>query len=72
MTPKSGIERRLRISGSLIIAGLMVEIISLMWSHPTAFLLFLLLGGLLLALGIIIYLYSLVAREHPARPGEQS
>ena len=43
------IEKRIRLSGLLLMAGLLVELISLHWSHPTAFLFFLLLGGLLLA-----------------------
>lgn len=54
------IRRRLKLAGALIIAGLAVELVSLFWSRPVAFLVFMLLGGLLLVLGIIIYLYSLV------------
>lgn len=57
------IERRIRQSGVLMIAGLLVELITLRWSHPTAFLFFLLLGGSLMALGILIYLISLVSAE---------
>jgi len=53
-------ERRLQISGLLVITGLIVELATLKWSHPTAFLAFIILGGLLLAAGIIFYLYSLV------------
>ena len=57
------IEKRLRLSGLLLIAGLLVELITLNWSHPTAFLFFLLLGGLLMATGIVTYLFSLVSSE---------
>lgn len=57
------LEKRLRLSGVLLIAGLLVELVSLYWSHPTAFLLFLLLGGLLMAAGIALYLLSLVSAE---------
>jgi hypothetical protein len=57
------IERRIRISGSLLIAGMLVELVTLRWSHPTAFLFFLLLGGALIAMGIIIYLFSIVPSE---------
>lgn len=57
------LEKRLRLSGLLLIAGLLVELVSLYWSHPTAFLLFLLLGGLLMAAGIALYLLSLVSAE---------
>src|SRR5215831_14122527 len=37
--------RDLRISGSLIIAGLLVELLSLIKVHPLAFLSFMFLGG---------------------------
>jgi hypothetical protein len=58
------IERRIRLAGSLLIAGLLVELVTLRWSHPTAFLFFLLLGGALMALGICVYLFSLVSAEN--------
>ena len=58
------IERRIRLAGILLIAGLLVELVTLRWSHPTAFLFFLLLGGALMALGIAIYLFSLVSAEN--------
>ena len=58
---KASIERRLRISSILIGLGLLIELGSLLWSHPTAFLFFLLAGGLLMGAGILFYLYSLVS-----------
>ena len=65
MKPQSTkIERRIRLAGSLLIAGLLVELVTLRWSHPTAFLFFLMLGGALMALGIVIYLLSLVSAEN--------
>jgi len=54
-------QRRVRISGVLVLLGLATEMVSLLWSHPTAFTLFLVPGGLLMALGIVLYLYSLVS-----------
>jgi len=54
------VERRLRPAGTLIVLGLMVELVSLRWSHPTAFLLFILLGVSLMGLGILIYLLTLL------------
>src|SRR5215813_6306175 len=63
-TQPTKIERRIRLSGILLIAGLLVELVTLRWSHPTAFLFFLLLGGALMALGIAIYLLSLVSAEN--------
>ena len=57
------IEKRIRLAGMLLIAGLLVELVTLRWSHPTAFLFFLLLGGALMASGIAVYLLSLVSAE---------
>ena len=54
-------EKRLRISGVLIILGLLVEALCLAWRGPLAFLIFLGLGGLLLFAGIVIFLFSLVS-----------
>lgn len=54
------VERRLRPAGTLIVLGLMVELVSLRWSHPTAFLLFILLGASLMGVGILIYLLTLL------------
>ncbi|MGH9855094.1 MAG: hypothetical protein ACREBD_35125 [Blastocatellia bacterium] len=62
------IEKRIRLAGILLIAGLLVELVTLRWSHPTAFLFFLLLGGTLMALGIIVYLFSLVSAESKPSP----
>jgi RsiW-degrading membrane proteinase PrsW (M82 family) len=56
-------ERRLRIAGIIISAGLLVELFSLRWAHPTAFLVFIILGGALIGIGILFYLYSLISRE---------
>jgi hypothetical protein len=65
------IERSLRISGALLILGLAVEVISLLWEKPLAFLLFVGVAGLLTFAGILVYLYSLIPRASasPARPG---
>jgi hypothetical protein len=63
-TQSTKIERRIRLAGILLIAGLLVELVTLRWSHPTAFLFFLLLGGALMALGICVYLLSLVSAEN--------
>jgi len=60
-------ERRLRISGVLTILGLIIEAMSLLWVHALAFIVFALVGGLLIGLGIIIYLYSLISMP-PASP----
>jgi hypothetical protein len=63
-TQSTKIERRIRLAGILLIAGLLVETVTLRWSHPTAFLFFLFIGGVLMALGIGVYLLSLVSAEN--------
>jgi hypothetical protein len=67
-TQPTKIERRIRLAGILLIAGLLVELVTLRWSHPTAFLFFLLLGGALMASGICVYLISLVSAENKPSP----
>ena len=63
----AGIERQLRLAGSLLILGLAIELISLLWEKPAAFILFAFAGGGLVAGGLIMYLYSLVSvSERPA------
>jgi predicted membrane channel-forming protein YqfA (hemolysin III family) len=57
----SAIQRRLKLAGWLIIVALVVEVISLFWTSPIAFLVFMFAGGLLLVLGVVIYLFSLVS-----------
>jgi len=52
-----------------VIAGLLVELVTMNWSHPTAFLFFLLLGGLLMASGIVVYLLTLVSAENRSSAG---
>jgi hypothetical protein len=58
-------ERRLRISGVLIILGLLIEAFSLIWVHALSFIVFALVGGALIGLGILLYLYSLVSLTQP-------
>ena len=65
MTMAALMERRLRISGVLIVLGLLVEALSLIRIHPLAFLGFMFVGGGLLVAGIGIYLYSLVSIAAP-------
>ena len=53
--------KKLRIAGILIILGLVIESFSLLWSHPLSFLAFLCIGGLLLVVGVLVYLFALVS-----------
>jgi hypothetical protein len=66
-TKPTKLERRLRLAGYLLVGGLLVELVTLRWAHPTAFLFFALLGGSLMALGILIYLYALATNTEPSR-----
>jgi hypothetical protein len=58
--------RRLRLSGLLVALGLIIEAVTLLWSHPTAFLVFLFVGGLLVAAGVLLYLFTIVT--YPSAP----
>jgi len=58
------IERRIRWSGLLIGAGLVIQLLSLLKIHPLAFVTFLLVGCPLVGAGVLLYLYSLVAHGH--------
>jgi hypothetical protein len=69
MMKNGGIDKALRISGVLLILGIFVEIVSLLWEKPLAFLLFAGVGGLLTASGLAFYLYSLVRPTEPPLPG---
>ena len=55
------LERRLRIFAGFIVLGLLLEMISLSWIHPLAFLLFAILGCGALFIGMAGYLYSVVS-----------
>ena len=63
-----GIQRFLQVSSSLVILGLLVEIVSLLWFHPLSFVLFIFVGVILMGLGIVVYLLSLVFAAVPAAP----
>jgi len=57
-------ERRLRLAAELVLLGLLVEALTLAWRHPLSVIVFLGLGGLLLAAGIVVFLFSLVSLSH--------
>jgi hypothetical protein len=60
-TESTAIQSRIRVPGLLLIAGLAIELISLLWNKPLAFILFAFVGGVFLLAGILLYLYSLVS-----------
>jgi len=53
--------RKLRISGILLILGLVVEALSLCWNTTLSFMSFVVVGGLLFGAGILLFLYSLLS-----------
>jgi RsiW-degrading membrane proteinase PrsW (M82 family) len=53
--------RRLRISGIFVIIGLVVEALCLVWSRPIAFVVLVCIGGALIGLGVLVFLYSLLS-----------
>ena len=70
--PERKMARRLRVSGILIILGLLVEAASLIRIHPLSFLSFMFIGGGLLIAGVLTYLISLISVAHPPPPEKLS
>ncbi len=58
----AALKRRFRLSAALVMLGLAVELVSLTWRHPTAFLVFVLIGGTLLCTGMGVYLSNLLSK----------
>ena len=54
------LEKRRQVAGIFIVLGLVIEALCLLWSTPIAFVIFVGVGGLLMFVGVILYLYSLV------------
>ena len=65
VTESNGVERGIKWASALIAAGLFVQIVSLYPIHPLAFVSFLMLGCPLMAVGIVIYLLSLLPQRKP-------
>ena len=64
------IERRIRLAALLVIAGLIVEVVSLFWKSPLAFFLFLIGASGLAAAGILVFLISLITVRDAPGGGE--
>ena len=56
------LERRLQVSGILLILGLLTESLCLLWARPLSFLALISVGGGLLLLGVAVYLFSLLTK----------
>jgi hypothetical protein len=75
MNHTAHIHSKLQVSGALVILGLLVEAACLLWSRPIAFVIFAGLGGFLIAMGVLLFLYSLVfvvSREKEAVDADQN
>jgi hypothetical protein len=48
------------LAAFLLIAGLLVEGVTLHWANPTSFLFFICVSGTLVVLGIVVYLIAIV------------
>jgi hypothetical protein len=61
MLSANAFDRRLQISGMILIVGLIVEGLCLLSGSPIGFILFVGVGGLFIAIGMLYYLYSLAS-----------
>jgi len=61
MLSTSRSEKRLRFAGICLAIGLLIEALCLMWATPIAFIVFVAIGGLLMFIGLVLYLHSQVS-----------
>jgi hypothetical protein len=68
MAKEINLDRRLRTAAVLILVALILEIVSLLWTSPFAFFLFILGTGLLMLIGVLIFLFEMVFHGGPPSP----
>jgi hypothetical protein len=68
MLSANPLDKRRQLAGVCIVLGLLVEALCLIWATPIAFVIFVAVGGLLMFVGIVLYLSSLVV---PVTPHEK-
>jgi RsiW-degrading membrane proteinase PrsW (M82 family) len=61
MRPGDSMGWRLRVAGIIVTIGLLVEALCLVWSKPIAFVVLVCVGGALIGLGVLLFLYSLLS-----------
>lgn len=61
MATGATLERQLAKAGVLIVLGLTIEVVSSLFVHPLAFVVFLLLSCPLIIAGILLFLWGLVS-----------
>jgi hypothetical protein len=54
-------EKRIRFAGTCLTTGLLIEAICLLWATPIAFIVFVAMGGFLMLIGLVVYLYATVS-----------
>jgi plastocyanin len=59
----TSMENRIRWSGLLIAVGLIVVLLSLVWSSPLSFMAFLVLGCPLILAGVLLFLWALAGKD---------
>lgn len=64
------VRKSLGRAGALVVVGLLVEALTLFWSHPTAFLFFAGFGAGLVVLGIALYLWTVLRAQPAPTPAE--
>jgi hypothetical protein len=68
MLSANPLDKRRQLAGVCLALGLVVEALCLIWATPIAFVIFVAFGGLLMFVGIVLYLSSLVV---PVTPHEK-
>jgi hypothetical protein len=58
MLSASQSEKRIRFAGICLAIGLLIEAICLLWATPIAFIVFVAIGGLLILIGLLVYLHA--------------
>ncbi len=53
-------EKRLRWSALAVMLGLLIELVSLRWHRPISFVVFVAIGGLSMAVGMLLFLITIV------------
>ena len=59
---RTTIEKRIRWAGLLVVIGLVVQLLTMSWSHPLAFMAFLIVGCPLTLAGVLLYLFLLATK----------
>ena len=56
------LQQRLKLASYLLVVGLLIIVVTLDWTSPLSFILFIGGGGALVGLGVIVYLIAIVSK----------